>query len=453
SPASAHTFRVVAADGSGNESPGADITGVTLLENPGEVTAASHSQGVHLRWSGVSPSQYVRHYNVYISPSDFNSVEEMESIAATTETEAFIPALIDDQTYYFAVTAVNISNGEQKAVTAVSATPQSRLIAWWTMDNIEGIALKDETGDFHGEINGDAGQESGYMDLALAFDGQDDSVNIDPLADYLVEETDITISLWFNTTADEADDQENLLFSANETDGGALIRLGTGNAGGIYHAVNAEGGEYGAGFNDGAWHHLVLIQHADGQFEIIVDSAETASLSKTPAAWSTADRYSLGQEWDAGASDHYQGRIDDVRLYNYALSQEEIRELYSDLDPPEVRSLSPPDGAMAPPVEAIVITLEDLHGHVDHAVVKASVRVRDDQEQGVGGVVNVENDVFIFIPHVIPLPDGAYHVAFTAADMAGNSAEHAFSFTVDGQPPTAPAITGGNVFSGPIQER
>ncbi|MCP4661076.1 MAG: hypothetical protein GY856_37210, partial [bacterium] len=376
----------------------------------------------------------------------------MEPVASTTQTRAFIPGLMDDQTYYFAVTAVNISDGESKAAAAVSATPQSRLIAWWTMDAIDGIVLSDETGSFQGEINGDAGRESGYMDQALAFDGADDWVNIDSLADYLVGEEDLTISLWFNTADDEADDHENILFAANNANGD-LFSLGTGNEGGIFHAVDGESGEYGAGFNDGAWHHLVLIQRADGSFRIIVDSEEIVFQTKSPARWSDAARYSLGQEWDAETSGHYQGRIDDLRLYNYALAQEEIGELYTDLDPPVVRGLSPADGAIEPRGEEIHIALEDLHGQVDHAVVKASIRVLDDQDLEVAGVASADNDAFTFIPHAIPLPDGVYQVAFTAADMAGNTAEHAFSFAVDSQAPAAPAITGGEVFSGLIKAR
>ncbi|MCP4572186.1 MAG: hypothetical protein GY838_07515, partial [bacterium] len=148
-----------------------------------------------------------------------------------------------------------------------------------------------------------------------------------------------------------------------------------------------------------------------------------------------------------------QGRVDDVRIYNYALSPEEIAALAVDLAPPVVKSLTPVDNAITPAVERIVIVLEDTRGDVDAAVVKASIRVRDDQDQEISGVATAENDVFTFIPDSLPMEDGVYQVSFTAADMAGNSAEHACTFTKDAQPPAPPVITGGGAASGPIQAR
>jgi len=71
--------------------------------------------------------------------------------------------------------------------------------------------------------------------------------------------------------------------------------------------------------------------------------------------------------------------------------------------------------------------------------------------QAVSGRLTEANDAFTFTPDPSPLPDGTYHVSFTAADLAGNAEPHTFSFTVDGRPPAAPSITGDTVTSGTIQ--
>ncbi|MCP4693920.1 MAG: hypothetical protein GY859_38150, partial [Desulfobacterales bacterium] len=186
------------------------------------------------------PSQYIKEHRVYMSPADFTTVEGMTPVHAAGGTEALITGLMDGLTYYFAVTTVNISDGEPREVATATATPGSRLIARWTMDNLEGLLLNNETGVFHGEINGDAVQAPGCMDHSLDFDGQDDFVSLDSLADYLVSGEDVTLSMWFNTAAEEADDHRNILFSANGPNGSNLFRLGAGNAGGIYYAPGAD---------------------------------------------------------------------------------------------------------------------------------------------------------------------------------------------------------------------
>ena len=73
---------------------------------------------------GRHHSQYVKHYAVYKSESDFSTVEGMSPLLTTTTTSAKLAGLTNGQTYYFAVTTVNTSGGEDKSVSTVSATPQ-----------------------------------------------------------------------------------------------------------------------------------------------------------------------------------------------------------------------------------------------------------------------------------------------------------------------------------------
>ena len=120
--ATGYLFKVFAVDNDTNESNAAVVTGVTLLPNPNILDADPQSGYVDLTWDGATPSQYVKHYTVYKSESDFSTVEEMSPLLTTTNTSAKVAGLTNGQTYYFAVTTVNISGGEDKAVSTVSAT-------------------------------------------------------------------------------------------------------------------------------------------------------------------------------------------------------------------------------------------------------------------------------------------------------------------------------------------
>ena len=114
SPATAYPIRVTACDGGGNESSGLTLTGITLLPDPASLSLAVYSGYINLTWSAVSPSQYLKHYAVYVGMSEFETVEGMSPYATTTSPSIKIAGLANNVTYYFAVTSVNLSGGEQE---------------------------------------------------------------------------------------------------------------------------------------------------------------------------------------------------------------------------------------------------------------------------------------------------------------------------------------------------
>ncbi|MFY9943505.1 MAG: fibronectin type III domain-containing protein, partial [Desulfobacterales bacterium] len=123
SPATAYPFRICALDHDGNQSAGAALTGITLLENPLGLSADAHSGAVDLVWQGVQPAGYVKHYRVYVSQSAFFTVAGMSPVFATGATSARVAGLTDHTPYWFAVTTVNLAGGERLSVAPVSATP------------------------------------------------------------------------------------------------------------------------------------------------------------------------------------------------------------------------------------------------------------------------------------------------------------------------------------------
>ncbi len=122
--ATGYPFRVHSIDNDSNQSNAAMVTGVTLLPNPADPAADPQSGYVDFTWDGATPSEYVKHYAVYKSESDFSTVEGMSPLLTTTTTSVKVAGLTNGQTYYFAVTTVNTSGGEDKAVSTVSATPR-----------------------------------------------------------------------------------------------------------------------------------------------------------------------------------------------------------------------------------------------------------------------------------------------------------------------------------------
>jgi acetyltransferase-like isoleucine patch superfamily enzyme len=119
-PATGYAFKIVTVDLDGNQSAGLTITGITWLDNPAGLNAQAASGHVDLTWVAVQPAEYVQHYNVYVSTSDFSSIEGMTANQTVTSTFATLDNLNLGVTNYIAVTAVNLSGGERKEVVTVS---------------------------------------------------------------------------------------------------------------------------------------------------------------------------------------------------------------------------------------------------------------------------------------------------------------------------------------------
>jgi len=105
-PSTGYPITVKAYDTNGNESAGVSVTGVTILPNPVNLIATPYTGYVNLAWDSVQPSEYVKHYLVYVSESDFSSVEGMTPKLVTESTTAGVAGLTNNATYFFAVTTV-----------------------------------------------------------------------------------------------------------------------------------------------------------------------------------------------------------------------------------------------------------------------------------------------------------------------------------------------------------
>ena len=131
-PAAAYPLKVTAFDNDDNESAGVSVNGVTLLPNPTNLAATPYSGYVDLSWDAAQPSQYVQRYRIYVSTTDFTSIDSMTPQLTTTATAANIAGLTNNTTYYFAVTTVNISGGsrwparDSKAAMRVSVASNTR---------------------------------------------------------------------------------------------------------------------------------------------------------------------------------------------------------------------------------------------------------------------------------------------------------------------------------------
>jgi len=203
---------------------------------------------------------------------------------------------------------------------------QGEPVAYWNMDEGSGAVLNDVSGNHNrGSILG-ASWVQGKYGSALSFDGVDDYVDagtssiINLTADY-------TIGLWVKTNTTEV--LKTIYRKNYATYGYRMASLNFPSIGKLAFA-SGSGADVNSlvsnasNLNDGSWRYVVFQVEGTTQ-KLYVDGILDNTRIKVDG--SAADTgFTIG--YHTNASRYFNGQIDDVRVYNYARSAEQIKMDY-----------------------------------------------------------------------------------------------------------------------------
>ncbi|NET41386.1 LamG-like jellyroll fold domain-containing protein, partial [Okeania sp. SIO2B3] len=199
------------------------------------------------------------------------------------------------------------------------------------------------TSKLNGKVNGATVVADSRFGSCLNFDGNDDYIIINPMANFPSEV--LTVSCWVKSNNTKKAGTP-VSYANSQTDN-ALILYDIKKL--ILYITGATK-ETGIAFNDGKWHCVTVSWNSsDGQLKVYLDGEEkdSGTLSKGKKITSGGSLV-LGQEQDklAGGFDVNQaleGQMAHLRLYNRVLSKEEINECMKvDQTPPPVEQTPPP---------------------------------------------------------------------------------------------------------------
>ncbi|MDT8303055.1 MAG: LamG domain-containing protein [Sedimentisphaerales bacterium] len=215
----------------------------------------------------------------------------------------------------------------------LTSVVKADLIGWWKFDD----DFLDSSG-----LGNDGIPESnptfveGKVGSALQLSGSN-YVVIDSVADDKTN-NDITLCLWLKTSSNDAE-----IIGINSASRGNVMRLAIDSAS-LVIDVSEPQGHSTTPIDDGEWHFVTYVRNGSTGY-IYVDGVQENS---SPASFSFSDNdlWSIGQEWDSGGPSGFLiGIVDDVYVFDHALTDDEILVVMKGVGFPIASGANPADGS------------------------------------------------------------------------------------------------------------
>ena len=246
---------------------------------------------------------------------------------------------------------------------------ETELIAELDFENYSGKIVNDSSpfgNDNSGTLkNGTTLQTiDGDLGTVASFEGNNDYIGLANSSDInLGIHSQRTISLWFRADDINISDRKQVLYEEGGSARGLNIYLNAGElyVGGWNIPESGWSGTYLATdeISSNAWHHVALV--LDGtetvqpdSFIAYLDGREFAR-GEGSQLWSHGGAIALGNVWGGSAFHNgsssdlnhgLQGNLDEMQIYNRALTDTEIEDIYTAITPPET-TINPDEALIA----------------------------------------------------------------------------------------------------------
>lgn len=221
---------------------------------------------------------------------------------------------------------------------STQGVPKNELAAEWEFEK----NVKDTSGNHHnGVISGDPEFLRGKVGKSLSFDGNYEVVTVANSPALNFGSTDsFSISLWVKSTQSGTGDAAfGWLVDHRQNNDGVYSGYSIGDYSGIIEARIRDSSAHdvpvysGTNVNDGKWHHVVFVVDRDTQKEkLYIDNAleDRASISSVGDIDTAFDLHLGGTAYPSTPIDFLDGRLDQVRIYDHALSKSQIERLFEE---------------------------------------------------------------------------------------------------------------------------
>jgi parallel beta-helix repeat protein len=293
---------------------------------------ADHALGVSrypiLRWS---PGENSISQDVYFG-TNFNVVDTADITSSGVymgnqgvnywDSNNYANELGTNTTYYWRIDEIGPACSTKGTVWRFTTLETNGPAAWWKFDEGTGTIAYDSVDSNNGTIYGGATWTTGRIGGALSFNGSSNYVDCgNGPSNY----DNITVSAWMQTST------SGVLVSNRYNSGGygtwytlssTTIELG-GNSSGSGAVLLT----FNTSTLNSLWHHIVYTKDGTNHAIYVDGSLDQSFTSNADISWNVP--LYIGKRWNKTNSvGWFNGIIDDVRLYNRALTAEEVNLLY-----------------------------------------------------------------------------------------------------------------------------
>ena len=214
------------------------------------------------------------------------------------------------------------------------------LIEYWDFDGDYAAAL-DASNDGVLAVTGTgsatfvAGKFGSAVDLENSTDNQA-VINVGDPAEFAFEGSSMTISAWYTT--ESLYTGWNTLMSQGEGANWRIARHATSNTNFKYSLAGPGSVPAKIDQQDGSWHHVAVTHDALGEVTMYIDGVAAGAIG----TWALGNGSGLAMQIGGNAqaaNRGWDGNIDDVALWDRALSPEEVAMIWNDGDGASIESL------------------------------------------------------------------------------------------------------------------
>ncbi len=381
---------------------------------PTGLSATAGDGAVDLDWANNSESDFAS-YTVQRSTT---SGSGYGAIASGLTTSAYTDNTVSKGvTYYYRVTAIDTSGGESAASSEIPATPQGRALVHL---QLEDNALDGSGNGHHATVTGSPTYAAGQLGQAVDLNGSADYLRIP--SGVIGGVDNMTITTWVNWDGganwqrifDLGDGTARYLFLSPSAGTGKL-RVAINNGGGekIVEATTA--------LTTGTWVHLAVTLSGDTTTLYVNGTAvatTVAAINPTGFDFKPVNNY-IGKSQFA-PDPLFNGRIDDFRIYGYALPASQINDVMQGGDtlPP----LAPTGLTTTPGSGQVNLSWTASAGATSYTILRATSAngPYTTLATGVTGTSYADTSA---------LPGWTYHYAVSAGNSAGEGEASASAAT------------------------
>lgn len=289
--------------------------------NPEPMTAAvlPAAGQVKVQWM---PGQGAVAHDIYAG----TSMETLTLLGRTEQLEATLSGLVHGTRYYWRIDEVDDKGKVTQGKVWDFGFEDGRLAAGWTFDQVEDGKAADTAGTFAAVLQAGAQwvEQAGGRTGVIELDGEKGFVQADPLK---LNTHSATITLWLRSNGVQNAYAALVFCRGGKTVSG--LNFKNGNELGYHWDDQSRTWQYESGLivPQDKWVFAALSVRDDRAILYLMNEGELkAAVHDVAHAAEPFDApLTIGKDPESSSNRHFRGWIDDVRIYNYALDEEQIR--------------------------------------------------------------------------------------------------------------------------------